>query len=182
MSSVTRFLRQIPVGQSVYGGNNYAQIAAAALEFVPSGSNYVGNYPPGVVIRSTALTAAVGAAIAGYNGNIPVIRDLGKTIFCPTNNATSAAGVATGTTSTNNGYFRQVQLLQPQVINSSQGFIGGTNGSVFGVVGGTPDTYTPYLTFYVPTTVAGVLLASTSATNGLANAVTVLPDGPQGQM
>jgi hypothetical protein len=182
MSSVTRFLRQIPTGQAVYGGNSYLEIAAAAVEFVPTAGNYVGNYPPGVVIRNPVLTAAVGAAIAGLAGQTPIIRDMGKTVFCPTNNATSASGVSAGTTSQNYGYFRQVQLLQPQPINGNQGFIGGLQGNAFGVYGSSPDQYTQYLTFYVPTSVAGVLVAGTAASTGLATTVAVLPDGPQGQM
>lgn len=180
MSSVTRFLRQIPTGQSVYlqgtvvNVNDLAAIANAAVEFIPTSGNYVGNYPPGVVVAaSAALKAAIQTADAGLAQSTPVIRDLGKTIFAPVYNGTPAA---TGTASGNSGFFRQVQLLIPQAIGS-QGFIGGAQGSVFGVVGGSPDAYSSYLTFYLPTAVAGVL-----ATAGFATTVTPLFNSPQGQM
>ena len=181
MSSVTRFLRQIPTGQSLYiqgatvGLNDLTAIADAAVEFVPDAGNYVGNYPPGVVVAaSAAVKAVIVAAATGLTQSTPVLRDMGKTIFAPIYTGTPSNTVGP---SGNAGYFRQVQLLIPQAINTNQGFIGGTNGSVFGVYGGSTDAYTPYLTFYLPTTVAGVL-----ATAGFATAVTPLFNSPQGQM
>jgi hypothetical protein len=172
MSSVTRFLRQIPAGQELYGNNTLAQIAAAAVEFIPTGANYVGNYPPGFVIPAQAATvAAITNAAAGYSQALPIVRDMGKTIFAQT--ATSLANAQAGTGTNTFGFFRQVQVLVPQPITTSQGFIGGPSGSVFGVVGGSPTSTAKYLTVYVPTSVAGVYnLAGVSA----------LPNGPQGQM
>jgi hypothetical protein len=170
MSSVTRFLRQVQTGQALYAGNSLAQIAAAACEFVPTAGNYVGNYPPGVVIPAQAATvAAITNAAAGYTQSAPIVRDMGKTIFAPT--ATSLANAQAGTLTGSSGYFRQIQVLIPQPIGS-QGFIGGPSGSVFGVVGGSPTAYAQYLTVYVPTSVAGVYLSTT----------TPLVEGPQGQM
>ena len=187
MSSVTRFLRQIPTGLAVFnqGGtaaSDLTAIANAACEFIPTGSNYVGNYPPGYVIKATAaVQAAILLANSGYTQTFPIVRDMGKTIFAQISNSTTAtpAAAAAGAT-VNYGYFRQIQVLVPQPINSNQGFIGGPNGNVFGVVGGSPDSYSQYLTVYVPTSVAGVFATQTA--NGFSAAVTPLPAGPQGQM
>lgn len=160
MSSVTRFIRQIPVGTNYY---NAAAVVTNPLtnglvfEFAPSGSNYVGNYPTpfpsttgGTMIAcSAALANAISAAVNASPSGAEklVLRDMGKTLFAPT----SAAG-------TSFGYFRQVQLINPNVISTTQGFNGGVNGSTFGVLGAanTPDAFTNYLTFYIPVTVAGV--------------------------
>jgi hypothetical protein len=177
MSSVTRFLRQVPTGQALYGnGNNNSlgAIADAACLFVPGSGNYVGNYPPGLVCPADAATqAAIRTAAAGLTQNLPIVRDMGKTIFAQT--ASSLANAQAGTGSGSYGYFRQVQVLIPQPISAVQGFLGGVGGSVFGVVGGSPNAYAPYLTVYVPTTVAGV-------SNLIAGAVDSLPAAPLGQM
>ena len=172
MSSVTRFLRQIPTGQELYGGNTLANIANSAVEFIATSGNYVGNYPPGFVIPAQAATvAAINTAAVNYTQTQPIVRDMGKTIFAQT--ATSLANAQAGTGTGTWGFFRQIQVLVPQPITTSQGFIGGPSGSVFGVVGGSPTSTAQYLTVYVPTSVAGVYnLASVSA----------LPNGPQGQM
>lgn len=172
MSSVTRFLRQIPTGLELYGNNSLAQIAASALEFIPGSGNYVGNYPPGFIIPAQAATvAAITNAAAGLTQQLPIVRDMGKTIFAQV--ATSLANAQAGTGNGTFGYFRQIQVLLPQPITLSQGFLGGLSGSVFGVVGGSPTTTAQYLTIYVPTSAAGVYnLAGVAA----------LPNGPQGQL
>jgi hypothetical protein len=174
MSSVTRFLRQIPNSHPTYASNSLAVIATAACEFIPTGANYVGNYPPGVVIPAQAATvAAITNAAAGYSQVQPIVRDMGKTIFAAT--ATSLANAQAGTLTGSSGYFRQIQVLLPQAISNTQGFNGGVSGSVFGVVGGSPTTTAQYLTVYVPTSVNGVyLLPGGSAAQ--------LTEGPQGQM
>ena len=161
MSSVTRFIRQIPVSTTYY---NAATVAASpttlVFELIPESSNYVGNYPPGFVSpASAALIAAVNQAYtANSAGAGLVLRDMGKTIY-------GAVGTVSGTdprstpSTVTYGYFRQVQLLAPKAIGlNSQTIIGGVNGSNFGVLGAqnTPDIYTDYLTFYIPVTVAGV--------------------------
>jgi hypothetical protein len=147
MSSVQRFIRQLPA-QSYF---NAATVAASpstlVYEFVPSSANVVGNYPPGnMQLASAALQAAIAQAVnaAGAAANLQ-LRDMGKTLFAPVNGG-------------NFGFFRQVQLIAPQAISAAQGFIGGPAGSTFGVLGaaGTPDAYTDFLTFYVPVSVAGV--------------------------
>lgn len=173
MSSVQRFLRQVPTGQALYSNNQLADIASAACEFIPTSDNYVGNYPPGFVIPAQAATvAAIKTAAVGLSSSLPLVRDMGKTIFAPT--ATSLANAQAGTGDGNNGYFRQVQVLVPQAINSTQGYMGGVSGSVFGVVGGSPTSTSSYLTVYVPAAVAGVL--------NVPSGVSLLPNGPQGQM
>lgn len=152
MSSVTRFIRQIPLATTYY---NAAEVvrnpSTLAFEFVPTAANYVGNYPPGyVTAASAALQAAINEAAnaATTAGTQLVLRDMGKTIRAP---ITSLTG--------NEGFFRQVQLLNPSAIVASQGFIGGKAGNTFGVLGAnnTPDAYTNFMTFYIPVTVAGVL-------------------------
>ena len=150
MSSVTRFIRQIPAQASLL---NAATVAAApgslVYELVPDASNVIGNYPPGYVqIASAPLIVAINEAVnaAGGASNL-ILRDMGKTILAPFN---SASG--------NKGFFRQVQLLRPAALSASQGFNGGSAGSTFGVLGAanTPDAYTDYLTFFIPVSVAGV--------------------------
>jgi hypothetical protein len=170
MSSVTRFLRQIPVSTTYYS----AQPLGTTLDenttnwpfyqFQPSSSNYVGNYPTGynnptggIVTQITnantpemvlALQEAYDAASTGNYALI--LRDMGKTIFAPQSLTANA----------NWGYFRQVQLLGvgPQAITQGPGFMGGINGNTFGVLGAanTPDVNTDYMTFYIPVTIGGV--------------------------
>lgn len=160
MSSVTRFIRQIPLSTTYY---NAATVVATpgtyVYEFVPTAANYVGNYPPGYMQTSTAsLTAAIGQAVAAATASSTglVLRDMGKTIFAATSSA-----------ATSFGYFRQVQLLNPEAISSTQGFIGGLAGSTFGVLGAnnTPNAYTDFMTFYIPVAVAGVLGVAAGATS-----------------
>jgi hypothetical protein len=149
MSSVTRFLRQIPTG---VGQLNGTFSGSSVLDFIPTSGNYVGNYPPGYIVPGTVtgLSSAVADALNGTGQ--AVVRDMGKTIFCP-----YAATV--GGAQTQSGFFRQYQLLMVTPITNSQGFIGGVNGNNFGVVGPSsatvPGTST-YVTFYLPTLVAGV--------------------------
>lgn len=146
MSSVTRFIRQIPVSTTYYNVSSAVLAGTNVYEFVPTAANYVGNYPPGYMqTASAALINALGTA--GSTTDL-ILRDMGKTIFAPV-----------GSSSGNSGYFRQVQLLKPSAITAAQGFIGGTAGQTFGVLGaeGTPDAYTDYMTFYIAVPVAGVL-------------------------
>ncbi len=150
MSSVSRFIRQIPAHASLL---NAATVAAApaslVYELVPSASNMVGNYPPGFVqLASAELILAIQQAVnaAGGASNL-ILRDMGKTIQAPV-----------GSASGNIGFFRQVQLLRPAALTQAQGFNGGSAGSTFGVLGAAnvPDAYTDYLSFYIPVSVAGV--------------------------
>lgn len=151
MSSVTRFIRQVPVSASYI---NAATIVAASstmvFELVPSSANIVGNYPPGYVKAAGAeLQAALAQAVHLHTAAKLVLRDMGKTIY---------AQYGTGIASDPSAYFRQVQLLRPSGITAAQGFAGGSAGQTFGVLGGSniPDAYTDFLTFYIPVAVAGV--------------------------
>jgi len=143
MSSVTRFIRQVPVSTTYY--NAVAVLGATStmvFELVPSASNIVANYPPGYVqAASAALQAAIAAAVSAHTAANLVLRDMGKTIY---------AQYGTGLASDPSAYFRQVQLLRPTA------FAADTNS--FGVLGGQniPDAYTDFLTFYIPVAVAGV--------------------------
>jgi hypothetical protein len=146
MSSVTRFIRQIPLATTYYNVSAAVLAGTGVYEFVPTAANYVGNYPPGYMqTASAALQAAL--ATAGTSSDL-VLRDMGKTLFAPV-----------GSLSGNAGYFRQVQLLKPSAITAAQGFIGGTAGNRFGVLGdaNTPDAYTDFMTFYIAVPVSGVL-------------------------
>ncbi len=141
MSSVTRFIRQVPVSTTYY--NAVAVLGATStmvFELVPSASNIVANYPPGYVqTASAALIAALADAVTAHTAANLVLRDMGKTIYAP-------IGSLTG----DSGYFRQVQLLRPSAISAA--------AQSFGVLGGQniPDAYTDFLTFYIPVAVAGV--------------------------
>ena len=66
MSSVTRFIRQIPVEAQRYSAATVAASPASmAYELVPSASNVVGNYPNGgyVQLASAALILAIQQAV-----------------------------------------------------------------------------------------------------------------------
>lgn len=150
MSSVTRFIREIRQSASVLSASVVAAAPATLVyELVPSAANIVGNYPPGYVqTASAALILAIQQAVnaAGGAGNL-VLRDLGKTILAPI-----------GSASGNQGFFRHVQLLAPAALSAAQGFNGGSAGSSFGVLGAanTPDAYTDFLSFYIPSNIAGI--------------------------
>lgn len=150
MSSVTRFIRQIPAEASHLSAATIAASPATMVyEFVPAASNVVGSYPPGYLqLASAPLILAIQQAVAaaGAASNL-ILRDMGKTILAPV-----------GSASGNQGFFRQVQLIAPAALSASQGFNGGSNGSAFGVLGaaGVPDAYTDFMTFYIPVSVAGV--------------------------
>ena len=143
MSSVTRFIRQVPVSTTYYNAVTIlGATSTMVFELVPSAANIVGNYPPGYVqAASAALQAALAQAVAVHTTANLVLRDMGKTIY---------AQYGTGIAADPSAYFRQVQLLQPSGITSA--------AQTFGVLGGEniPDAYTDYLTFYIPVAVAGV--------------------------
>ena len=150
MSSVTRFIRQIPAEASQYSAATVAANPATMVyEFVPDGSNIIGNYPPGYVqLASAPLILAIQQAVAAAGAaSSLVLRDMGKTILAPV-----------GSASGGKGYFRHVQMIAPVALSASQGFNGGSNGSAFGVLGAanTPDAYTDYLSFYIPVGINGI--------------------------
>ncbi len=146
MSSVTRFIRQIPTSSTYYSASTVATTPATyCYEFNPSSANVVGNYPPGhMTAASASLQAAVTAA--GTPANL-VLRDMGKTVQAPIGSLTGPVG-----------FFRQVQLLSASALTAAQGYNGGSAGNTFGVLGAanTPNANTDYLTFYVPSVVMGI--------------------------
>ena len=151
MSSVTRFLRQIPTGVGLI---NPDTLTSSALDFVPTSGNYVGNYPPGYVVPATQTGLSTALANAKALGGQAVLRDMGKTIFCP-----YVATVGAALTAAPSGFFREYQLLMVNPIGAVQGFLGGPFGSNFGVVGPSNATLpgsSTYATFYLPSMVAGV--------------------------
>ena len=168
MSSVTRFIRQVPVSTTYYDAANAAAVAYA---FVATPDNYVGNYPPGVVqLASSGLAGSPGASLAGalsaaitFNTAAGVIlRDMGKTIYAAIADTASTPAVALPAQF---GYFREVQLIAPKAVGLvSNTLIGGVTGSTFGVIGPSPD----YLTFYIPVTVAGVRVPASANVNVIA--------------
>ena len=162
MSSVTRFLRQIPTGLSYV---NPSTLTSAALDFVPASGNYVGNYPPGYMVpaNATGLRSALSNAQLVANGQF-LVRDMGKTIF-------AGFSATIGGTPTVAGFYREYQLLVVSPISVAQGFLGGVGGNTFGVAGPAPATApgtSTYCTFYLPVVVGGV--------GSAAPAVAALPD------
>jgi hypothetical protein len=152
MSSVTRFLRQIPTGANFV---SVSSLSTTALDFVPATGNYVGNYPPGYVVpaNQTGLSTILSNALTVTNGQF-IIRDMGKTILAP-----FVATLNASLTAAPQGYFREYQLLQVSPISATQLFNGGVAGNTFGVIGPgnatLPGTST-YATFYLPVSIGGV--------------------------
>ncbi len=128
MSSVTRFLRQIPTGLSFYKLLDVGQATSGIFyKLVPADGNYVGNYPPGVMDDITSVV------INAINGANYVLRDMGKTFEA----SAGEPGVA---------FFRQMQLIVPESESATFGVIGAPN---------VPATGAPYYTVYLPVPVTG---------------------------
>jgi hypothetical protein len=155
MSSVTRFLKQVPAGLNYY---SLPTAYTSLYEFVPSSSNTVGNYPPGAMVaaansaalaaylQTTGMPYAGGSLQAGF-----VMRDMGKTVKASI--ASSEANAAAGTVSANTeAHFRQFQILKP---------VAGNVDGAFGVSGAAtiPNAYTDYVTVYIPVTILGTVAA-----------------------
>lgn len=162
MSSVTRFLRQIPTGLSTYSA---ADVTASNLYvLIPGSGNYVGNYAndpnavnPGYMVK--VPNANLGGAAVFGPGSGYVVRDMGKTTLA----LVSAAGTGADLSTSTPGYFRAVQVLSPT------GVAFATAVTNFGVQGQAPGTFPAgnagdmgYNTFYVPIVVGGVV-ATTAA-------------------
>ncbi|NBY39658.1 MAG: hypothetical protein EBQ66_01790 [Flavobacteriia bacterium] len=151
MSSVTRFIRQVPNSTAYYTVNASVLAGTNLYEFQPTAANYVGNYPPGFMVVASGVAADVACLATAGTALTLVLRDMGKTIYAQITNSSGDAG-----------WFRQVQVLKPTGITAAQGFIGGTSGQNFGVLGAAsvPNGNTDYFTFYVAVPVAGVLPAA----------------------
>jgi hypothetical protein len=140
MSSVTRFIKQVPLSTTYYSvPASMLSAGTGVYEFVPTATNTVGNYAPGFM--QAASTALVNALATAGPYTSCVLRDMGKTVQAP---ITSLTG--------NVGFFRQVQLLKPAASGTSFGVLGAVN---------TPDAYTDYFTFYIPVPVAGLSAVAT---------------------
>jgi len=151
MSSVTRFIRQVPLSTTYYSVNAAVLLATNLYEFQPTAANYVGNYPPGFMVQASTVAADLACLTTAGTDLTLVLRDMGKTIYAQITNSSG-----------NGGWFRQVQVLKPTAITAAQGFIGGTSGQNFGVLGAAsvPNGNTDYFTFYISVPVGGVLPAA----------------------
>jgi hypothetical protein len=147
MSSVQSFLRQRVTGSTLLAGPSPAT-PDSYFVLQADASNYVGNYPPGVMIDASAQVVAL-VAIAGNGGSTPpapVLRDMGKTI--------KATVGLTGKP----GFFRAVQIISPSNVASA------TAQSNYGVIGSSAG-FLPagnagddgYATYYIPIVVGGVV-------------------------
>ena len=165
MSSTQSFLRQRVIGARallVDTTNLYVMVATSG--------NYVGNYPPAVMMLLGTLPGAVLAN--QYKQSTSYARDMGKTVIAGV--ATSSAGTTVGTV----GAFRQIQLLNPVTVQYP------TSVSNLGVVGQAAGTFSVgdsgYNTFFIPEVLGGVL-ASTAVVGGgtpvTQNSASLIPDG-----
>jgi hypothetical protein len=139
MTSVTRFLRQIPNGQTHYELINTIDASGGIFyRFVPDTANYVGNYPPGYMYD---ITTDVSDALVGDQAVKYVLRDMGKTFR-------AQVGPAPGG---DVAFFRQMQLIFPS------GSVSANLYATFGVAGGptSPVADAPYFTVYLPIPVDG---------------------------
>ena len=163
MSSVTRFIRQVTPGVNVIA---LPSSITYIYEFVPTTTNYVGNYTPGAMIQANAVNTPVlygsltGYATAPYGGTGQALtsgwiaRDMGKTIKASVSTSESNP-LGTGLVADSEQHFRQIQLLKPTT-------------ATFGVQGQASAGYTPYLTVYVPVSVtfAGALVSNVNVILG----------------
>ena len=157
MSSVLRFLKQIPVDSQYFVSLNASpQLSLFFPDAAASTTSYVSGAAPGYFSSSTCTTTAFGTA--GAQSTLTIFRDMGATI------------VSSGRT------FRRVQLLNldggvslatvnagwtSQGANSStagvwQPSVGGVNGNA-GPSSGSPDS--AFSVFYFETGAGGLGLA-----------------------
>jgi hypothetical protein len=146
MSSVQSFLRQRATGNTILSAP--AAAANTYFAFVAGSGNFVGNYPPGYMVPVTPTIPSNA-----------VLRDMGKTIKA---GVASSVGAAIGA----EGFFREVQILQPSVVASP------TASTSFGVIGNLPGLLpaagnagdSGYSTFYLPILVEGVAPGAAGST------------------
>ena len=153
MTSVQKFIRQINVPNSLFP----PVVSGAYYNFVAGSGNYVGNYPPGYMVAYSGVPPAAQAAGA-------VLRDMGKTIKCPV-----GAVISSVLTFGTEGYFREVQVINPEPVASA------TASSAFGIgfeasgantlpqSGNVGDT--GYNTFYIPIVIGGVVASTPGSSN-----------------
>lgn len=154
MSSVTRFLRQIPVSTTYY---SLPDSSASLYVFDPDSNNYVGNYPPGLMKIAPEIPA-VKAWMTAYgiydqSGNAVrskfILRDMGKTFRAP-----MVAGQQ-------EQFYRQVQILEPGPFPVPCPALSKTDGAS-GVIGGSmvPTMDSKYATFYIPVAIGGLTMSA----------------------
>lgn len=164
MSSVTRFLKQVPAGLNFYS----LPAITSVYEFVPSSSNTVGNYPPGAMVQAGIVSSPnlYGAlqSIGAYSGSTAqsgfLLRDMGKVVKASV--ATSEANAAAGTvTASTEQHFRMFQIVKP---------IAGNADGASGVQGAAaiPNLYSDYFTVFLPThiTLGGALISGSAPVLG----------------
>jgi hypothetical protein len=144
MSSIQSFLRQ--------RHQTTSYIDAPANDcyyiFVPASGNYVGNYPPGYLQKTSAIPADKGT----------LLRDMGKTIKAPI----GVSGVVDPNATA--GFFRAVQFIFPVASVSATGSttfgvgIGSAGAGTLPTAGNAGDT--GYGTYYIPVIVDGTLATS----------------------
>jgi len=137
-------------------------IQGTFYQFIPTGGNYVGNYPPGYMIENTA---EVQVNIANYFPLQAVFKDEGKTIKAVIGDLTTVPTSTKGA-----GHFRQYQAIIP-----------GVPSSTFGVVGGPPAgglVVPKYYTVYVPIVMNGAVVEQgLGPAAPVFDAVTFIADG-----
>lgn len=176
MTSVQRFLRQRSVGNTTLSVP--ANPSTSLYVFVASPDNYVGNYPPGVMVRAFDVSPGLLPGAGGFPAGT-VLRDMGKTI-----KASVSLGVSPYSDAGYPGFFREVQIVVPYVLASA------TASTNFGVgVGEVGAPSAPvgagnlpsgnsgdsgYGTFYLPIVVDGVVASGPSGVGTAALSATSL--------
>jgi hypothetical protein len=132
MSSVTRFLRQIPVSTTYYTVTAANTQALQSTFYAMTPSIAGGNYPGSVAAIDAGTASVLSNANITIATNVYLLRDMGKTI----------KATVSGQTVPN--FFREVQVLNPS-----------TYASTFGVAGPDYNNVSAYFTFYVPVAMPG---------------------------
>lgn len=172
MTSVQSFLRQRQTGQTILSGPTTAGTETYFVLNTVGTGNFVGNYPPGVMVDATAQLAALLALPNNGSASAPILRDMGKTI--------SAALAPSGATATTSGFFRAVQVIVPSIVPSA------TSATNFGVIGSSGGVLPAgnsgdlgYATYYIPITVGSVVASNAAGTAALSISAAGLMLGEQ---
>jgi hypothetical protein len=154
MTSVHKILRQRDQATSILSSIDVENPQNSFWYLVPTSGNYIGNYPPGYMLRVPSSQIPPGA----------LTRDMGKTIKA---SAKSRNGSTTG-------FFRAVQLITPDAVSA-------TRKTTFGVYGNAPRSLRPgnigdmgYRTYYIPI-VVNETIGSISVRDEPTDSIIVLP-------
>lgn len=152
MTSVHKMLRQRDQATSILPSIDLEIPQNGFWYLVPISGNYVGNYPPGYMMRVPSSQIPPGT----------LIRDMGKTIK-------ASARSSVGSTP---GFFRAVQLITPDAA---------TGKTTFGIYGNMPRSLRPgnigdmgYRTYYIPI-VVNETIGSISVRDEFSDSVIVSP-------